>query len=145
MCLSGRRDTFSATELTKIMHYNREGVCILGGGGGGTKNKSWRAQYSHPEPTMSISKKHKFQLSSLIFIVVLLTVRERGAGVDLAVSVQPLLHHLGDQGVVTVAGALLHCDEEASIRHAAVQPLPQQLLLLLLVPHLLESKPHWNT
>lgn len=79
---------------------------------------------------------------SLIFIVLLLAVRKRGAGADLAVSVQPFLHHLGDQGVVTAAGALLHGDQEASVCHAAVQPLPQELLLLLVISHLDVSKQH---
>lgn len=41
-----------------------------------------------------------------------------------------------DQGVVPPPRALLHGDEHAALRHAAVQPLPEQLLLLLLVAQL---------
>lgn len=75
-------------------------------------------------------------LVSLVFVLLFLAVGQRRAGADLAVSIQPLFHHLGDQGVVAAAGALLHGGQHASLRHAAVQPFPQQLLLLLLVSHL---------
>lgn len=70
---------------------------------------------------------------SLVLVLLFLPIRQRGTGADLAVSVQPLLHHLGDQGVVAATGALLHGHQHASFSHAAVQPFPQQLLLLLLV------------
>ncbi|TNN63328.1 hypothetical protein EYF80_026430 [Liparis tanakae] len=63
----------------------------------------------------------------------------RGAGADLPVAVQPLLHHLGDERVAAAAGAFLERHQDAALRHAAVQPLPQQLLLLLLIPHLKEQ------
>lgn len=81
---------------------------------------------------------------SLVLVLVLLTIRQGGAGADLAVSVQPLLHHLGDQGVVAAAGALLHGHQHASFSHAAVQPFPQQLLLLLLVS-ILRSRQAFGT
>lgn len=74
--------------------------------------------------------------SLIVVILVLLAVGQGRAGPDLAVAVEPLLHHLGDQRVVAPAGALLHGHENSSLRHAAVQPLPQQLLLLLLVAYL---------
>ncbi|KAG9346079.1 hypothetical protein JZ751_007897 [Albula glossodonta] len=72
-------------------------------------------------------------LSSLVLVIlILLSVRQGCAGPDLPVAIQPLLHHLGDQGVVPPPGALLQCHQHPAVRHAAVQPLPQQLLLLLL-------------
>lgn len=74
--------------------------------------------------------------SLIVVVLVLLAVRQGRAGPDLAVAVQPLLHHLGDQRVVAPAGALLHGHQDPSLGHAAVQPLPQQLLLLLLVAYL---------
>lgn len=74
--------------------------------------------------------------SLVVVVLVLLAVRQGRAGPDLAVAVQPLLHHLGDQRVVAPAGALLHGHQNPSLGHAAVQPLPQQLLLLLLVAYL---------
>lgn len=74
--------------------------------------------------------------SLIVVILVLLAVGQGRAGPDLAVAVEPLLHHLGDQRVVAAAGALLHGHQDPSLCHAAVQPLPQQLLLLLLVAYL---------
>lgn len=82
--------------------------------------------------------------SSLLVVVVflLLAVGQRGAGADLPVAVQPLLHHLGDERVVAAAGAFLESDQNATFCHTAVQPLPQELLLLLLITHLKDRREH---
>lgn len=77
------------------------------------------------------------EMTSLIIVFFFLfAVRQRGAGSDLPVAVQPLLHHLRDERVVAPSGAFLEGYQDAALRHAAVQPLPQQFLLLLFVPHL---------
>jgi len=78
--------------------------------------------------------------SLVIVVLLLLAVGQRGAGADLPVAVQPLLHHLGDERVAAAAGALLKRHQNPALRHAAVQPLAQQLLLLLLIPHLKETQ-----
>lgn len=79
--------------------------------------------------------------SSLVVVVfLLLPVGQRGAGPDLPVAVQPLLHHLSDQRVVPAPRALLQGHEDAPVCHAAVQPLPQQLLLLLFITHFLRRE-----
>lgn len=75
-------------------------------------------------------------LSLVVVVFLLLAVGQRGAGADLPVAVQPLLHHLGDKWVVAAAGAFLKSHQNPALRHAAVQPLPQQLLLLLFITHL---------
>lgn len=80
--------------------------------------------------------------SSLLVVVVflLLAVGQRGAGADLPVAVQPLLHHLSDERVVAAAGAFLKRNQNAALCHAAVQPLPQELLLLLFITHLKDRR-----
>lgn len=74
--------------------------------------------------------------SLVIIVLLLLAVGQRGAGADLPVAVQPLLHHLSDERVVAAAGAFLQCHQNAAFCHAAVQPLSKELLLLLFVSHL---------
>lgn len=76
-------------------------------------------------------------LCSLVFVVfVFLAVRQGRARPDLPVAVQPLLDHVRDQGVAAPPRAFLHGDQHATLGHAAVQPLTQQPLLLLLVAQL---------
>lgn len=87
--------------------------------------------HRRPPPPSSAS------VSSLVVVLLLLfAVGQRRAGADLPVAVQPLLHHLRDERVVAAAGALLKGHQDPTLRHAAVQPLPQQPLLLLLITHL---------
>lgn len=76
-------------------------------------------------------------LCSFVFVVfIFLSIRQGRARPDLPVAVQPLLDHVRDQGVAAPPRALLHGDQHAPLGHAAVQPLAQQPLLLLLVAQL---------
>lgn len=79
-------------------------------------------------------------LSLIIIVFLLFTIRQRSTGSDLPVAIQPLLHHLGDERVVAVAGAFLKSHQNAALCHAAVHPLPQQLLLLLFITHLMDKR-----
>lgn len=100
--------------------------------------REWRREKSCSPRTTSPSSA---SVLSLVFIVFLLfAVRQRGTGADLPVAIQPLLHHLGDEWVVAAAGAFLKSHQDPALRHTAVQPLPQQLLLLLFITHLKEKQ-----
>lgn len=83
-------------------------------------------------------------LSLIVVVFLLFAIRQRGTGADLPVAVQPLLHHLGDKRVVAAAGALLKSHQDSTLRHTAVQPLPQQLLLLLFITHLQDRDTNYH-
>lgn len=138
---SGCRCCFFLSQSSQEhMHYYQLKITSWRGG-----KKKCRQCGTLPEPTVFSLFRAFFSASphSLVFVLLFLAVGQRGTGADLAVSVQPLLHHLGDQGVVAAAGAFLHGSQHASFCHTAVQPFPQQLLLLLLVSHLIaDTKTH---
>lgn len=79
-------------------------------------------------------------LSLVVIVLLLFAVGQGRAGADLPVAIQPLLHHLGDERMVAAAGAFLKSHQDSAIRHTAVQPLPQELLLLLFITHLKERE-----
>lgn len=83
---------------------------------------------------------------SLVLVVLLvLAVRERGTREHLPVSVQPLLQHLRDERVMSASAALLQRHQRPAVCHAAVQPLPEQTLLLLLTAHLKHTHTHTSS
>lgn len=92
---------------------------------------------TRPPPCASV-------LSLIIIVFLLFTIRQRGAGSDLPVAVQPLLHHLGDEWVVAVAGAFLKSHQNAALCHTAVHPLSQQLLLLFFITHLMDNRNNYD-
>ncbi len=84
--------------------------------------------------------------SSLVFVLLfLLSIGESWTSGELPVTVQPLLHHLSDKRVVPPPGALLHGHQNPALRNAAVHPLPQHPLLLLLRPHLTDQSQNTST
>lgn len=93
-------------------------------------------QVGSPTERIPWSSVLRFFFSFIFIIFVFLSIRQGCTGPDLPVAVKPLLHHLRDQGVTPPPSALLHGHENAPLRHTAVQPLPEQLLLLLLVTQL---------
>lgn len=134
--------------LLKIFHS----LSVSGKGGGGilqqqqqkspTQRKTKRERMGEESCPPADSQPPSTSASSLLVVVVflLLAVGQRGAGADLAVAVQPLLHHLSDERVVAAAGAFLKRNQNAALCHAAVQPLPQELLLLLFITHLKDRR-----
>lgn len=76
---------------------------------------------------------------SLIFVLLfLLAIWEGRTGAQLPVAIQPLLHHLCDERMAPPPRALLQRHQDSTLRHATVQPLPQQTLLLILCSHLID-------
>lgn len=102
--------------------------------------KTAREEESCPPPTTTKPPPRASVLSLIIVVFFLFAIRQRSAGSDLPVAIQPLLHHLGDEWVVAVAGAFLKSHQNAALCHTAVHPLPQQLLLLLFITHLMDKR-----
>lgn len=121
-----------------------EGFHSLSVSGKENKNKKrktvreWRREKSCSPQTTSPSSASVLSLVVIVFL--LFAIRQRGTGADLPVAIQPLLHHLGDKWVVAAAGAFLKSHQDPALRHTAVQPLSQQLLLLLFITHLKEKQ-----
>lgn len=90
-------------------------------------------QVGSPTEQIPWSSGLRFFFSFIFIIFVFLSIRQGCTGPDLPVAVKPFLHHLRDQGVISPPRALLHGHENTPLGHTAVQPLPEQLLLLFLV------------